>query len=349
MAKSLLAENNMVGLPVEPIIHIIAAGEGYQIVYEELASASSEHRFAVVEFPRPLKHHVLLHVLFGHELGHTALHTDGAGRILQREVMAELSSRGPLSSSVATSAWLNDPNAPNEVQQDLQRHSSQYGPSFVLEDYYRQMWLDEFVCDLFGLLLFGPGFAAAHQVYLNPTHPNPFEFSLSDPTHPPYAARHKMIVRAVHLVGWHQPVTDPSHGIFFSAESNLLNYVLRDPYPAWSTLFDDQQLTAAIRGVQKVLSTYGSLGYAQPVPEDLVSLIERLTKRLPPILAGITSKGKPLLSTVDIAHTLYAGWIYWCGRNNFPEPLSFLTTNKLCDHALLQRQAINIATKTIRL
>jgi hypothetical protein len=215
MAKLLLAETNMFGDQVEPIIHVIAAGEGYQIVYEELASPSSEYRFAVVEFPRPLKHHVLLHILFGHELGHTALHTNGAGRILQNNVMAQLSSRGPLSSSAAASAWLNDPNAPSELRQELQSYASRYGSLYVLDDYYRQMWLDEFVCDLFGLLLFGLGFAVAHQVFLKPTNPNPFEVSLSDPTHPPYAARHKMLTRVIQLAGWQQPGTDASHGTMF--------------------------------------------------------------------------------------------------------------------------------------
>ena len=45
---------------------------------------------------------------------------------------------------------------------------------------------------------------------------------------------------------------------------------------------------------------------------------------------------------------LYAGWTYWFGREalaaGFP-PLTFLQTNRLCDHALLQQQAIDLSRK----
>ena len=142
----------------------------------------------------------------------------------------------------------------------------------------------------------------------------------------------------------------PAMARCFSAECDLLNYVLSDPYPLpWASLFDDGQLTAAIQGVQRVLSTYGNLGYAPPAAENLATLIERIAKTLPPIVADITGTGKPVLSNIELAHTIYAGWVYWCGRSRFPEPLSFFSVNQLCHHALLQQQAINIAMKKSRL
>ena len=48
-------------------------------MYEVIPPPSTNHRFAIVAFPRPLKHHVLLHTIFGHEIGHTAQHTNDAG------------------------------------------------------------------------------------------------------------------------------------------------------------------------------------------------------------------------------------------------------------------------------
>ena len=72
--KPLLSEVLLSGGTIEPIIHVIAEGEGYQIVYEDISS-SVKSRFAIVAFPRSLKHHVLLHTIFGHELGHTAQQT----------------------------------------------------------------------------------------------------------------------------------------------------------------------------------------------------------------------------------------------------------------------------------
>ncbi len=348
MAKALLAEKNLKGTAVNPIIHIIAEGEGYQIVYErQVPTPSGEHRFAIIAFPRPLKHHVLLHTIFGHELGHTALHTTGsggAGGILQSRVMTALTASGPMASSTKMTSWLNHASAPTEIRSELTRYSASSGQPYSFENFFRQQWLDELICDLFGLLLFGPGFAAAHQALLKPTHPNPYKIALFAPTHPPYAVRHKMLVRVMQLLGWDRPVTNKKHKTFHYMERELLTYVLHDQYTPWSTLFTDQQLKRAIKGIQTVFSAYGSLGYKQPSADTLGSLVERLTNRLPPIVAKIDSIGKPQLTRVEIAQTLYAGWVYWLGRKHLAkqDPLSFFLTNRLCDYALLQQRAINM-------
>jgi hypothetical protein len=352
MARVLLTEKNLKGASVSPIIHIIAEGEGYQIFYErQVPTPSSEHRFAVIMFPRPLKHHVLLHAIFGHELGHTALHTTGsggAGNILQSDVMTALTASGPMASAKNATSWLNETAAPAELKRDLGAYLAQSGQAYAFDDYFRQSWLDELICDLFGLMLFGPGFLASHQALLKPTHPNPYEIALLEHTHPPCAVRHKMLVRTTQLLKWDQPVTtkvdNPCHGM----ERDLLNYALTDTYSSWSVLFSDSQLKRAIKGVKKLLSTYGPLGYRQPDADTLVDLIEQLAKRLPPVLAKIDQAGKPELKKVELAQTLYAGWVYWIGRNRLVGhfPLPFFLINRLCDHALLQQHAINIARST---
>jgi hypothetical protein len=191
-------------------------------------------------------------------------------------------------------------------------------------------------------LLFGPGFAAAHQVYLRPLNSNPYEIGLPNSTHPPYAVRHRMLLRAMQLLRWNVPVTAESP--YREAEQELLSYVLLDPYDAWSTLVSDKQLTAAIAGIQKLFLSYPPLGYTVPNGPMMIELVKQLTMRLPPIIATLSNTGKPKLSTIDIAHTLYAGWIYSIGNRHLTsKPLPFLQTNKLCDHALLQQTAINIA------
>ncbi|RTM04137.1 MAG: hypothetical protein EKK33_35355 [Bradyrhizobiaceae bacterium] len=343
MAETLLADTNLSGSSTPPIVHIVSDGEGYLIHYEG-TSPSSKNKFAFVAFPRPLKHHVLLHSLFGHELGHTALHTVGAGTILQNKVMAALQSRGPLSSAAAMTAWLHDKSAPLEIKAELHRYETlNAGASYKMADFYLLSWLDEFVCDLFGLILFGPGFAAAHRFYLSPTHPNPYEFSPStDPTHPPYAMRHRLLVNALHLLGWDKPVT--SRPPVQESEKELLKYIFHDPFDAWCTLLSDAQLQNAIQGIQEVFAQYGKLGYARPTDDNLTKLVHQLQKRLPPIIAELSSIGDPVLSEIDISHTLYAGWIYSLGHKHLTsEPLSFLQTNMLCDQALLQQRAIAIA------
>ena len=341
MAEALLVEPGLSGANLTPIVHVIADGEGYFIHYEK-TSASGTHKFAFINFPRPLKHHVLLHCLFGHELGHTALHTAGvgsSGNILQNYVMVALQSAGPLRSVSTLNSWLHAAAAPTQVKNWLRQYQSIYAAQFELLDYHYLKWLDEIICDLFGLLLFGPGFVAAHRIYLRPMHANPYELAF---THPPYAVRHKMLVRAMKLMGWQQPIIPtPPHSL---AEQDLLNYVLDDPYDAWALFISDQQLTQAIEGVNRVFSSHGPLGYVAPDGETLANLVDRLVMRLPPVIAGLSEKGKPQLRTVDIAHTLYAGWVYSIGTSRLTQkPLTFLVTNMLCDHALLQQRAIDIA------
>src|SRR5262245_49935231 len=51
IAKPRLSETLLSGQPIEPIIHVIAAGEGYQIQYEDI-SVTVKSRFAIVAFPR---------------------------------------------------------------------------------------------------------------------------------------------------------------------------------------------------------------------------------------------------------------------------------------------------------
>jgi hypothetical protein len=96
IAVTLLAEKNLKGNNLEPIVHVVSEGRGYRIVNERLTSTTSRRRLIVVAFPRPLKHHVLLHSIFGHELGHTALYTVGPGQILKTDVVRALISSGPM-------------------------------------------------------------------------------------------------------------------------------------------------------------------------------------------------------------------------------------------------------------
>jgi hypothetical protein len=342
IAKPLLAETLLSG-PIEPIIHVIAEGEGYQIAHEDITS-SVRARFAIVAFPRPLKHHVLLHTIFGHELGHTAQITSAAGSQLADSVVKPLCSKGHLSDVTAMTAWVHDPKAPTEIKADLQQWRADRGEEFEFDEYYRESWYIELVCDLFGLLLFGPAFAAAHKALLLPMHRTPYGIPLIGPTHPSYAVRHKMLVRAIRFLKWDSPVTSSS-SIARQAEMAALEYILKDPYDEWASFFDDTQLGDAVSGVADVLHNFGGHCYKQPDGSTIEELVRRLVDRTPPIVADISKEGVPILHETAMAHTLYAGWIYWLGRGELKikEPLSFLLVNSLCDQALLQECGIALA------
>jgi len=240
-------------------------------------------------------------------------------------------------------AWLNSTAAHQDVKNELAAYAAQNGRPFVFTKENRELWLIELICDLFGVLLFGPAFFAAHRAYLQPLHPSPYTIKTAQPTHPPFAIRHKMLVQIMRVTGWDVPITSAADGAFHIAETEMLRFLLDDTYDQWSRFFDDADLRRAVAGVQKIFAPHGSLGYAPINPAGLVKLIERLTRGLPPILADIDQDGTPQLTDVRISQTLYAGWVYWIGRQHLAGAvtLDFLTTNRLCDHALLQQRAIN--------
>ncbi len=308
MAVALLAETDLAGNRLEPLIHVISGDQGYRIVYELIPKASSERRFVVVAFPRSLKHHVLLHTIFGHELGHTAL--DGApGGLLRTDVIGSFKASGPMASLNATNAWLHDPSAPPEVRNIL----SGVATPVAISDGSREAWLVELACDLFGFVLFGPAFLAAHRTLLESMLPDPYELDLPDPTHPPYAIRHTMLAQAMRLVGWDSAITDPSDLEVHQAEVELIRYATGKTFAPWAQVFDDAQLGMAIAGVRNVISAHPGLGYSPVDSGILAALVRRLVKQLPPIYANLDADGKPRLTNVAISQTLYAGWIYWVG------------------------------------
>jgi hypothetical protein len=175
LAKTLLAEADMFGQKTHPIIHVVADGRGYRIWTEDVVQAAvSSRRFAIVLFPRPHKDHVLLHAIFGHELGHAALGTTEVGAMLGSQVYPALTA-GSMASEETATAWLNRDDSPAEVKTGLAEYQAKYGEPFRLKDEIRNWWLQEFICDLCGLLLFGPAFLAAHKTIIQPAHPSPLE------------------------------------------------------------------------------------------------------------------------------------------------------------------------------
>jgi hypothetical protein len=121
--------------------------------------------------------------------------------------------------------------------------------------------------------------------------------------------------------------------------------VTKDNYYRWAEVFTDAQTRKAITGAKRVLSKYGNLAYDHPAPPTLAALVERLSERTPPIMAMIDGDGSPNIQKTAISHILLSGWIFWLGRKCFKdgEALDFFDTNRLCDHALLQQRAINMA------
>ncbi len=262
MAVALLSETNLRGDIVKPLIHVVAEAEGYQIQYEtQTATASSRQPFVVIAFQRSLKHHALFHCLFGHELGHTALQTSSVGAVLNSQVISAFTSAGPLKNNTELNKW-----------------ATTFAAGKTIEDEYRESWLEELSCDLFGLVLFGPAFLASHRTYLSPLASDPYYIDFSGPTHPPYAVRHKMLRRALELLGWHLPITTEEF------EKEFVTYLLYDPFQSEALLFNDTQLMMAIAGNRQVIAPLGRLAYSPTTAEELRDLVCMLREKFHPCM-----------------------------------------------------------------
>jgi hypothetical protein len=322
LAKALLQEADMFGAVTHPIVHVVADGRGYRIRNEDFVqTASSARRFVIVFFPRPLKDHVLLHTIFGHELGHAALETTQAGPLLQSQAYPALAA-DIMSDDEKATAWLNAENAPSELKAALIDHENKYKEQFRFRETIRNLWLHELICDLCGLLLFGPAFLASHAAIIKPSHPNPLKVDLLEPTHPPYAVRHKMLVQAMRILQWQKTLTLHAHGDIHLAEVQFLSDLADDPYPKWAQIFTESELENAVKGIQSVL---GAIEYKPPTPDTLLALVDRLKNKLPPILDELQSNGRPILKKTDFRQILHAGWVFWAGRSVLSPPsgLSF--------------------------
>lgn len=340
LANGLVVEKDLRGEISPHIVHMIAEGTGYHIRTERHPDRLAKRRLAIVAFPRQLKHHVLMHALFGHELGHAAFFTNVAGAKCRGQVIPELKRQGPLATTQALTEWLNAEAAPEIVKDRLKRldgHSIR--PSQL------DQWALELMCDLFGLLTFGPAFVAAHRTLLEPSSRSPHDVELTNSTHPPLAVRRAMLVKAMRLLEWDKPTIE-EEGTFKEAEKAMIDYVMEPYDDEWSDIFSDEQLKSAVDKLKTVFEGNEDLEAQPPEGEVTSKLVDRLSRRLPPIFEEIDAQGQATYRDIRLDQCLYAGWVYWLGREKLEEEaraLTFIQTNRLCDQALLQQRSIELS------
>lgn len=323
-----------------PIVHMIAEGTGYHVRVEKSPDPTRRKRIAIVAFPRQLRHHVLMHAIFGHELGHAAFHTGAAASICRNRVLPALNREGPLSGPDELEAWIRCPDAPEDVKRHL--HEMPHARSSAGQV---EQWSLELMCDLFGLLIFGTAFAAAHRTLLEPATRSTAEHELRSPTHPPLVARRRTLVDAMRVLALDTPVTLDTDGPVHEAERLLLGYVLEHDGSDWPAIFTEAQLRDALEAMKSVFAADPAIMFEKPSRENTIRLVDRLARRLPPILEEIDARGVAKQEPMPAGHCLHAGWVYWFGRDLLETDgigLDFLRTNRLCDQALLQQRAIDL-------
>ncbi|MBR0794003.1 hypothetical protein JQ615_01225 [Bradyrhizobium jicamae] len=345
IAEKLFVERHLDGEDYLPIVHVIAEGMHYQIV-DDVQPPTGKRRIMVVAFPRQLKHHVLLHALFGHELAHIAQASKGPGRVIALRVMSAMRT-GAFSDETQATAWLRRSDAPHVIASELKAQ-----PSYLFPAQSLQNWRIEIICDLFGLLLFGPSFAAAHRMILEPVSSDPAAFDLKSSTHPPFSIRRRAITQAMRLLGWHRPVSNAKDGDLNAAERKFLAYASETSKGKWQQIFSDNELKIVLDRLSEIFRDHPQIRFSRPHNLQLKKLVEQLTLCRPPIVQAVGADGIAVLDSVRTIHCLYAGWTFWFGREklraaklaNYPRlrELDFLNVNKLCDQALLQQKAIDL-------
>lgn len=308
------------GEPRTPIFHLSADGglASYKIVYdsETLLEFGKERIFNVV-FPRTLKPHVLLHPVLAHELGHAALS-------IPNHAIAKARSPLQKSSSIATDSdlavWLRNfrPGLPEVL------------PS------QRESYIQEFLCDLFGLVLMGPPFASALCALLGAKDPTGKGTTADIPTHPPFHARRAVLQQASRLLKWSRLSTRQGGQTEALVSRYIQSISTAESLPFNASPFDDSYLSEALGYISDSLSGFSFEAVNQ---DSLADLIQNLELAVPPSSSRVTMDGRANLGVADFRLIIYAGWIYWANTSN-PETVDFMNVNKLCDMGILHQIAI---------
>lgn len=345
-----LCKENLTQNEGKPIIRVYAEGGlySYKINLEaDLSVLNVGRRIFTIVFPRTLKHHVLLHAIFGHEVGHAAWTIPKHNSDLRGKVLGPLRSAGPLTSTSQATHWLRNAEAPAEIE-DLRK---QYEAEPIYTDVdttQLSYWFQEFMCDLFGLVTFGPSFIAAHKTLLLALDPTGHRWG---PEHPPYISRRAMLWRACQHLGWNDYVKAVKDTQLRSDLQTFLETYLGSNAPGeWEDVFTSAQIATALDALKAILESVGCPPFALPDETTLLPLVRMLSDGIPPCGSDLSGSAKPANRKVDFRHILFGGWVVAekpaarepDGEEDEEEKDQFLQINKLCELGLLQQRAIDM-------
>jgi hypothetical protein len=324
------------GLPspdYDPLFFISAEGGllSYSISFEPAGNTALDAKKQIfnIVFPRSLKYSVLLHPILGHEIGHAAYSVPDVSHRLDNEVLDRLLETGPMRDTESLKQWL------------LDFHQIDVSDDTAAEIYAN--WQEEYLCDLFGLVLMGPSFVSAHRSLLRTIDPPGQELS---GTHPPKLARYWMIDVAMEHLGWNN-FGNTSTGVFGDAIRSL-NHSCADAVlgitPVYK-VFAEQNIRNAVDGLSAILTQIGQAAYKLPPEPGIEVIVNRICEGIPPAHVRLTRKENTdhqlELPETDFRSILFAGWLAWhqCKRNS--AALTYSQINRLCDMGLLHLQAIS--------
>jgi hypothetical protein len=340
IAVAVCKSKSVTGAELDPKIHVLADGGlgAYAFHPETRRPTASKRLILTIVFPKSLKHFVLLHPILGHEVGHAIWRNSRHQNTLRMGPESKIKhSGGVFANPDTTKARLFDASAPPDLKDYLKKLRIKYGIDqanfFSVIDW--KAWIEEILCDLIGLSIFGPTFVAAHADLLYALDPSGVQFG---DQHPPPAWRVNLILRASKLLALQSPPpTDHAlypHFVQFWQIQNLSRK--NDP---WFDVVEDAPLLDALNGISALLSQNAPAAYPLPSFDMLESLRNMIATRTPPVGCSIQKDGSVQQEDVDFRHPIYAGWI----ASRAAGALPFSQLNKLCEHGIMQQRAVRIA------
>jgi len=195
-------------------------------------------------------------------------------------------------------------------------------------------WIEEILCDLVGLVSFGPSFVAAQCNLLPSINLNTYGFG---PRHPSSAWRINLILRGATILGF-DSLPPEGHACRDKIQRFWDKMHLSRKTDSWCDVLTDAQLSDALAGVSQLLHQHTPAGYKHPDADVVWKLVRSLEQGIPPVGFELTAEGVPAYEDRDFREILYAGWIASVQQNAQP----FQILNRLCEHAIMQQSAINI-------
>ncbi|AJX80419.1 hypothetical protein BG97_1707 [Burkholderia pseudomallei 7894] len=338
IASAICAEETLNNSDVVPMVHVLSEGglTAYAINPEQQRPSAGKRRILTIIFPRTLKHAVLLHSILGHEIGHAIWRSSKHQATLNQALLDAFSaSAGHFSAPTATVSWLYSNSAPVEVRTRLATLQAQgLAPAQFFQWASWDAWKEEILCDLIGILTFGPSFIAAecHLLYSIDL----LGINIGQ-AHPPVACRVNLFLTAAKILGYCNTVyrNKDVQNAFNSFWGELESYKKADP---WFDVFTEAEITTALTEIGRLLNSHPPAAFQMPDLHLFEHLYLQLKQGIPPVGFKLDREKKPTTSTVDFRHILYAGWL----AAKSDASISFHEINRLCEHAIMQQAAIKI-------
>jgi hypothetical protein len=314
----------------EPLFFFMAEGgpASYAVRRDEQQLDAMRRQIYSVFFPRTLKDHVLLHAIFGHEIGHAALH-------VRPEIFDALDAL----------------RSGSEVLKDGQKlyewcraniHVDAAGSNEYLKEQAKS-WTEEILSDIFGLIMMGPSFLSAFQALLEPAHR--IQGIGFVPSHPPYSSRAVVLLHAARKLG-----------LLFSdvpeSEMKKLSKALDEAFVRNASRYcgtplsivEKDAVEIATEKLFDILGKFPDLRYPLPSAATISALVDLLADEIPPVATSPATDADDDVvgpGVIDFRHIIHAGWIR-VSELKKPEllPELFSDINRLCAHAILQQEGI---------